>query len=122
MKAPPKNDATAAFGRIVAAFARDPRVTPPAPERGAFGSNGLKVDGKIFAMLVRGSLVLKLPRDVVEAFVASGRGEPFETGGGRVMKEWVVIRDVQAKWLDLAREAHAFVSGAGKAARRRSPK
>jgi TfoX/Sxy family transcriptional regulator of competence genes len=119
---PPKKDAGAAFEGIVAAFARDPRVTPPAAERGAFGSNGLKVDGKIFAMLVRGSLVLKLPREVVEALVASGRGEPFETGGGRVMKEWVVIRDVQAKWLELAREAHAFVDGGGKTARKRSQK
>ena len=121
-KAVPTNEASPAFGRIVAAFARDPRVTVPAEQRGAFGSNGLKLDGKIFAMLVRGSLVLKLPRDVVEALVTSGRGEPFETGGGRIMKEWVVIRDVEAKWLDLAREAHAFADGGGGGARKRTRK
>ena len=116
-KAVPTNEASPAFGRIVAAFARDPRVTVPAEQRGAFGSNGLKLDGKIFAMLVRGSLVLKLPRDVVEALVTSGRGEPFETGGGRAMKEWVVVCGAEATWLRLARDARAFAESGKSRAR-----
>ena len=105
------SDAT--FARVVAAFAADPRIEPPAPERGAFGSNGLTVGGRIFAMLVRGALVVKLPRERVEELVRSGRGEPFDAGRGRAMKEWVTIRRPDRSWLRLAAEARAFVGPAG---------
>jgi TfoX/Sxy family transcriptional regulator of competence genes len=37
-----------------------------------FGSDGLKVDGKVFALSVRGGLVVKLARARVEGLVASG--------------------------------------------------
>jgi TfoX/Sxy family transcriptional regulator of competence genes len=103
--------ADASFAKLVAAFADDPRVTPPEATRRAFGSNGMKADGKIFAMLVRGSLVLKLPKDRVAALLASGEGAPFDTGAGRVMKEWVVVQLPERTWLALAREAQAFVGG-----------
>ena len=41
-------------------------VTPP-PGGSGFGRGSVKYRGKIFAMLVRGSLVLKLPADRVTA-------------------------------------------------------
>ena len=95
------------FRRVVDAFAGDPRVT--------FGkmmaSPGLKVGGKIFAMLTRGRFVAKLPRARVDALVTSGAGERFDPGHGRVMKEWVSIAPGAADWLELAEEAHRFVSG-----------
>lgn len=100
---------TAAFQKLVAAFARDPHVEAPTSSRRAFGSNALKVDGRIFAMLVHGALVLKLPRPRVEALLAAKRGEPFATGRGRVMKEWIVLRG--GSWSQLAREARQFVAG-----------
>jgi TfoX/Sxy family transcriptional regulator of competence genes len=102
-------DPAAAFEGLVAAFAKDHRVTPPAAARSAFGSNGLKVDGRIFAMLVRGALVVKLPRERVVELIESGRGEPFDAGKGRPMKEWVTLRSPQSDWLELAREARRFV-------------
>ena len=76
-----------------------------------FGSTGqLKVDGKIFAMLVRGRLVLKLPSDRVRAMVESGDGEPFDAGKGRPMREWLALSPASRKpWLALAREAMGFV-------------
>src|SRR5260370_19210184 len=80
------------------------------------GSSGqLKVEGKIFAMLVRGELVLKLPGDRVDALVASADGERFDAGKGTPMREWFVLSPTSRKsWLALAREAMAFVS-AGRA-------
>jgi TfoX/Sxy family transcriptional regulator of competence genes len=78
-----------------------------------FGSTGqLKVDGKIFAMLVRGKLILKLPRDRVGALVESGDGEHFDSGKGRPMREWLALSPESRKqWISLAWEAMRFVSG-----------
>jgi len=76
-----------------------------------FGSNALKVGGKIFAMLVRGSLVVKLPRGRVDELVDAGEGVRFDPRGGRPMTEWLVL-DPSAKlsWLPLAAEAMQFVA------------
>ncbi|HEX8255404.1 MAG TPA: LytTR family transcriptional regulator DNA-binding domain-containing protein [Thermoanaerobaculia bacterium] len=96
------------FEPLVEAFADDPSVT-----RGKMmASYGLKVRGKIFAMLVRDDLVLKLPKPRVDALVAAGHGKPFQPRPGRAMKEWLVVDLPAAKWVELAREAYAFVSSA----------
>ncbi|HEX5440591.1 MAG TPA: hypothetical protein VFW76_06885 [Ktedonobacterales bacterium] len=77
-----------------------------------FGSDALKVRGKIFAMLSQGHLVVKLPRQRVDALVASGDGERFDPRrDGRVMKEWLALAPTSPlEWLSLAREARAFVA------------
>jgi hypothetical protein len=69
----------------------------------------LSVKGKIFAMLVKGRFVAKLPRDRVDDIVAAGFGAHFDPGHGRLMKEWVSVDRAGPPWLDLAREAHRFV-------------
>ncbi|HEU5426148.1 MAG TPA: hypothetical protein VFU74_04715 [Actinocrinis sp.] len=76
-----------------------------------FGSNALKIGGKIFAMLVRDSLVLKLPRRRVDELVDAGEGVRFDPRGGRPMTEWLVL-DPASKlgWLPLAAEAMQFVA------------
>jgi hypothetical protein len=99
-----------AFDAVVDAFRKSKSITLPAESRGAFGSNGIKVDGKIFAMLSRGALVVKLPKDRVTALVGEGRGKHFDPGHGRLMKEWLSLLGPRKDWLDLAKEAHAFVS------------
>lgn len=78
-----------------------------------FGSTGqLKADGKIFAMLVRGELVLKLPSDRVDTLVDSADGRRFDAGKGKPMREWLALSATSRKsWLDLATEAMAFVGG-----------
>ncbi|HET9979637.1 MAG TPA: hypothetical protein VFQ32_04300 [Ktedonobacterales bacterium] len=79
-----------------------------------FGSDALKVRGKIFAMLSSdGRLVVKLPRQRVAALVASGDGERFDPRrDGRVMKEWLaLVPTSRLDWPPLAREARAFVAG-----------
>jgi TfoX/Sxy family transcriptional regulator of competence genes len=94
---------------VIQAFARDRRVTSGK----MMASLGLRVGGKIFAMLVRGDLVVKLPRERVDALVAAGRGQAFDPRrDGRLMKEWLVFQGDDPSWVDLAREAHAFVGGA----------
>jgi TfoX/Sxy family transcriptional regulator of competence genes len=81
------------------------------PQR-AFGSTSLKTHGKIFAMLVNGRLVVKLDRRRVDALVASGEGQRFDPGHGRLMKEWLAIESRSDDvWLSLATEAEAFVAG-----------
>jgi TfoX/Sxy family transcriptional regulator of competence genes len=83
-----------------------------APAGKSFGSTELKVRGKIFAMLVRGRLVVKLRQDRVAALVASGDGERFDPRrDGRLMKEWVVLEPTShEEWLPLALEAMEFVA------------
>jgi len=87
-----------------------PDVTPPEPARGSFGSNGLKVNGKIFAMLVHGRLVVRLPKPRVDALVASGDGERFDPRhDGRQMREWLVLDASSAvDWLQTASQALEF--------------
>lgn len=77
-----------------------------------FGSDALKVRGKIFAMLTDGRLVLKLPRQRVDALVTAGDGERFDPRhDGRLMKEWFVLAPTShIEWLLLACEAREFVA------------
>jgi hypothetical protein len=77
-----------------------------------FGSRGqLKVDGKIFAMLVRGVLVLKLSGDRVQSLVDSGDGARFNAGKSRPMREWLALSPTSREpWLALAEEAMTFVA------------
>jgi len=96
------------FAPVVAAFSKDPRVTAGR----MFSAFGLKVDGKIFAMLPRGVFVAKLPKARVGELVASGRGVHFDPGHGRLMKEWLAIGGHADTWVGLAKEARAFVGGA----------
>jgi hypothetical protein len=104
------------FADIVASLRRKRGVTAPSEAAGgrrAFGSSGLKVDNKVFAMVSsKGEFVVKLPRPRVDALVASGDGTRFDPGHGRLMKEWLVISPTsKLDWLSLAKEALAFVGG-----------
>ena len=80
-------------------------VSPPRPG-GGFGSSALRVDNRIFAMLVRGHLVLKLPRARVDELVEAGHGIRFDANKGIPMKEWLSLDpDSGEDWLALTREA-----------------
>ena len=99
------------FAEVVAALLDHADVTPPSATGREFGSNALKVKGKIFAMLVRGDLVLKLPRARVDELVHEGAKRFDPRRDGREMKEWVVLPVNAAGRVGLAREAFDFVSG-----------
>ena len=103
------------FATIVEELLSNPDVTPPSDgpqSKKSFGSSGLRIHNKIFAMLVRGRLVVKLPKARVDALVAAGDGERFDPRqNGRLMKEWIVLEPTSDEdWLSLAREALEFVA------------
>jgi len=102
------------YARIVEALASRPDVTPPAdvPRKKKFGNSlELRVANKIFAILVQGRLVVKLPQQRVDALIAAGDGVRFDPGHGRLMKEWVTIEPTSdLEWLPLASEALEFVA------------
>jgi TfoX/Sxy family transcriptional regulator of competence genes len=100
------------FQQLSARFTKLPEVSTGT----GFGSApGLRVGGKIFAMLVRGQLVVKLPKDRVDGLVESGAAERFDRGKGQLMKEWAATSMLhESEWDQLVSEAHDFVrSGVG---------
>lgn len=101
------------YAALAGKFARERGVTNISEGKG-FGSSGqLKVGGRIFAMLVRNELVLKLPRPRVDELVDQGDGTRFDAGKGKPMREWFALSPTSKKqWLPLAQEALAFVKEA----------
>ena len=97
------------FATLAARFADEPDVS----EGTGFGKMpGLRTRGKIFAMLVEGRLVVKLPRERVDDLVAAGAAEQFDPGHGRRMKEWASLDPAAPDdWEGLAAEARRFVGG-----------
>ena len=96
----------AAFAVVVDAMAGKDGV-----ERGtSFGARSLRTGGKVFAMDVKGRLVVKLPRARIAELVDAGTGQPFGMGG-RVMKDWVEFQPGHGDWRRLAREAFSYVAG-----------
>lgn len=101
------------FAAIVAALLDKRGITPP--EGTGFGSSALKVEGRIFAMLsTKGEFVVKLPRQQVDALVVAGKGQRYDPGHGRLMREWATV-DVAfaSEWLPLAVDAMTFVASKG---------
>jgi hypothetical protein len=103
-------DVHAGFALVTEAFASDPEVASGG--RG-FGSGGLKVNGKLFALVSsRDEFVVKLPGQRVSELVAAGAARYFDAGRGRPMKEWAAIDLASgADPVALAQEAHRYVRG-----------
>ena len=110
----PGPDPTAAdaarWNDLTAEFLAKPGVTL---ER-AFSRISLKVGGKLFASAGHGGLLIKVGADRVAELIANGEGQPFSTGGNRVMREWVVAAPT-TDWRALAAESMGFVAAAAAA-------
>jgi hypothetical protein len=99
------------FEALVGELLAVPGVTPPGSGRG-FGSHALRWQNRIFAMLVRGRLVVKLPRARVDALVAAGEGVRFDANKGTPMREWLSLApESRLDWRSLAGEALEFAGG-----------
>jgi hypothetical protein len=95
------------FADLVDEFVGIDGVTPPSGGSG-FGRSALRFRRKIFAMFVRGRLVLKLPAARVDELIGAGAGRHFDANKGTPMKEWLDLNpDSGEDWLALAREALA---------------
>ena len=103
------------FTPIIDAFASEAAVEVSR----MFGSDALKAGDKVFAMHVKGCLVVKLSASRAEELIAGGVANAFDSGHGRPMKQWVAIA-AEHEWLPLAREAFifAYASVVSKAKRR----
>jgi hypothetical protein len=85
-----------------------PGVTPPQGGSG-FGRGAIRFQRKIFAMFVRGRLVVKLPAGRVDELVAAGEGVRFDANKGTPMREWFSLEPQSSlPWAPLAREALDF--------------
>ena len=105
---PAAEEAVRRFGDVVDELVGSPGVTPPRGGSG-FGRSALRWENKIFAMLVRGRLVLKLPASRVDALVGGGDGVRFDANKGTPMKEWFSLDPESGlAWLPLAQEALDF--------------
>ena len=94
------------FAPVVAAFAGNRRVIR---KRMFSSENVLTVNGKIFAKFPRGKFVAKFSKERVDEIVNAGKGERFNPGHGRLMKEWVSLEAGKETWVALALEAYEFV-------------
>ena len=83
-------------------------VTVPSGGTG-FGSNAIKINKSIFAMLVNDQIVVKLPAARVSELISQGDGLPFDAGKGKPMKEWVALTVGENAVRQLVSEAMAFV-------------
>ncbi|KAA9106412.1 TfoX/Sxy family protein [Microbacterium rhizomatis] len=89
----------------------DDYLTRPEVDIGPmFGSEGLRVRGKIFAFLdFRGGLVVKVPQSRADEIVAEGVAARMVMRE-REMREWLsVARADHEQWAPLIAEAFAYV-------------
>jgi TfoX/Sxy family transcriptional regulator of competence genes len=95
------------FDAVVAELGEDSGVT----EAKMFGSAGLKIRGKFFTSLYKGKLIVKVGEQRVDELAAAGKGDHFDPGMGRRMREWAeVAPSTREEWLSLAEESRGFVS------------
>lgn len=101
-----------AVEELFAAVSRRAVASYPDVESGRIlHSTGLKTNGKFFAFVARGELVVKLPGARVDELVDAG-AERFDANKGRPMREWVRLRLADEQQCEAyAAEARAFVAG-----------
>lgn len=110
MDVPSSDSRERQFARLAEEFAAVKGVERST--RRGFGGGALTFQQKIFAMLVRGQLVVKLPQERVAALIRDELGCAFDANQGKPMKEWIVVRSEQSThWRALADEALTFAQG-----------
>jgi hypothetical protein len=87
-------------------FYATPQTEYPVERAKLFGFDCLRINGKVFAKLHNGHLVMKLPASRIAALIDSGQVNTYEHRG-RMLKEWAVI-EASKDIIALAEEARVF--------------
>jgi hypothetical protein len=103
----------AAAQKLFDRLARDYLDRPGVDYGRIWHNDGLTVHSKIFAMVVGGQLVVKLPAEQAAQLCGSGAGVAFEPRLGRPMREWVCVdpptgRAGERRWRELIDDAYAY--------------
>jgi len=74
------------------------------------GAQGIKRDGKLFVMFMKGDILVKFPPERVSEIVVSGDGQAYDPGTGKPMKNWVLIPQAKKdSWIKYSKEANNFL-------------
>ena len=74
------------------------------------GAQGIKFNGKMFAMFYKGDLTVQLATDRVQKLIESGRAMPHDPGTGKPMKDRVLVPvAMKASWIKLCEESKRYV-------------
>lgn len=66
------------------------------------GAQGLKHNGKMFAMFYKGDLTVKLKPENVIKLIENGEGLPHDPGTGKPMKDRILVpASKKDKWIDM---------------------
>ena len=66
------------------------------------GAQGLKHNGKMFAMFYKGDLTIKIKPENVKKLIENGEGLPHDPGTGKPMKDRILVpASKKDKWIDL---------------------
>ena len=77
---------------------------------GPKGAQGLKHQGKMFAMFYKGDLTVKLSPERVQEIIKAGHGEPHDPGTGKPMKDRVLIPASKKRgWVKFCEESFDYV-------------
>ncbi len=69
--------------------------------------------GQLRTDLELAPVVAAYEKERVGALIEKGLGKPFDPGHGRLMKGWLTVTSAKASWIELSKEAFAFVSIGG---------
>jgi len=71
------------------------------------GAQGIKRDGKLFVMFMKGNILVKFPPKRVTEIITSGDGLAYDPGTGKPMKNWVLIQQAKKDlWIKYSVEAN----------------
>ncbi len=98
------------FAQVAQAVNNDYGVSRCKPSKKTPGQWALSVDDKLFALSSAGAhFIVRLPRERVQALVASSAGRRADRDGLGT-DEWLAVQNPSAEnWIALAREALRFV-------------
>ncbi len=66
------------------------------------GAQGLKHNGKMFAMFYKGDLTVKLKPKTVQTLIEKGEGLPHDPGTGSPMKDRILIPQSRSEtWIEM---------------------